>query len=209
MDAPWKSATQDESTTRLRSALQALKPPEVANRSAAPVSSVFGRAAAAVPSDVHPAVARSTVNARMSGVVASALLPGTTLVLVVAPDPVAQSEAAAQGERLLASGAVVVMLGPDLARQVEDRSRVLTIPLRTDDSLSQEWALITCGPARRMAVLAQREADREDAWCWLSTQDTVAVHRAGTAILERVPFLRLFVPALADEHRVPIQPLRP
>ncbi len=198
MSERWNAATQEDPTARLRSALQALKPPEVANRSAAPVSSVFVRAAAAVPADAHPPVPRGTVVARMSGVVASALLPGTTVVLVVAPDAAAQAEAAAHGERLLASGAVVVMLGPDLPRRVEDRSRVLTVPLRTDDSLSQEWALITCGPARRMAVLAQREPDREDAWSWLSTRDTVAVHRAGTAILERVPFLRLFVPALAD-----------
>ncbi len=197
MSERWNAATQEDPTARLRSVLQALKPPEVAHRSAAPVSSVFGRAAAAVPADSHPPVPRGSV-ARMSGVVASALLPGTTLVLVVAPDAAAQAEAAAHGERLLSSGAFVVMLGPDLPRRVEDRSRVLTVPLRTDDSLSQEWALITCGPARRMAVLAQREPDREDAWSWLSTRDTVAVHRAGTAILERVPFLRLFVPALAD-----------
>jgi hypothetical protein len=80
---------------------------------------------------------------------------------------------------------------------VTDRTRPLTIPLRADDSLTNEWGLLACGPVRRVAFLAQREPVAEDVWSWLVTRDPVAVHRAGTAILERVPFLRLRVPALA------------
>jgi hypothetical protein len=38
----------------------------------------------------------------------------------------------------------------------------------------------------------------EDLWSWLVTRDPVAVHRAGTAILERVPFLGLRVPPLSS-----------
>ena len=57
--------------------------------------------------------------------------------------------------------------------------------------------LLACGPVRRVAFLAQREEGAKDPWRWLTTRDPVAVHRAGTAILERVPFLRLRVPPLA------------
>jgi hypothetical protein len=34
-------------------------------------------------------------------------------------------------------------------------------------------------------------------WSWIVTRDAIAVHRAATAILERVPFLKLRVPVLA------------
>jgi len=91
---------------------------------------------------------------------------------------------------------VVVALGPDLPRDVPaDRSRPLTLPLRKDDALATEWALLALGPQKRVAFLAQRAVD---GWDWMITRDRVAVHRAGTAILERVPHLRLRVPALED-----------
>ena len=45
---------------------------------------------------------------------------------------------------------------------------------------------------------ARREDGERDQWRWLVTRDAVAVQRAGTAILERVPFLRLRVPVLAS-----------
>lgn len=198
MRDPQHIPAQDGAGERMRAALLAMKSPEAPNRSAAPNSSVYGRAAAAVPKDVHPAVQRSVVAARMSSVVAQALLPGTSLVLVVVPGRQAVLEALPHCRRLVASGAVAVLLGPDLPRAVDDRSQVLTVPLRADDSLSTEWGLIACGPARRVALLANDDVSARDSWLWLSTRDSVAVHRAATAILERVPFLHLRVPPLAE-----------
>lgn len=185
-------------TLRLRAAVQALRAPKAALRAPAPRSSVFGRAAAAVPGDTHGPTDRSVLATRLRSVETSALLPGTTLALLVVPSSAVAADLAASCEQLVAGGATVVMLGPDLPRAVQDRRRLLTVPLRSDDSLYQEWGLIACGPVRRVAFLAQRcEADRE-LWRWLVTRDQVAVQRAGTAILERVPFLRLRVPVLAS-----------
>jgi hypothetical protein len=79
---------------------------------------------------------------------------------------------------------------------VSDATKPLTVPLRADDSLAGEWGLIACGPARRVAFLARQEPGLDDLWSWIVTRDAVAVQRAGTAILERVPFLKLRVPAL-------------
>jgi hypothetical protein len=122
-------------------------------------------------------------------------MSGTTMVLLVTPD---SGEIPAQVRRtldlLVAAKAVVVALGPDIPRNV-DRDEVMTLPLRADDDLAQEWALLALGPAKRVAFLARRS---EDGWDWMITRDPVAVHRAGTAILERVPHLRLRVPALQD-----------
>ncbi len=190
---------QGDAGKRMHAALAALKQPEAPHRSAAPASSVYGRAAAAVPKDVHPVVHRSVLSTRLSSVAAQALLPGTSLVLVVVPGRQAADEALPLCRRLVEAGAVAVVLGPDLPRAVDDRSAVLTVPLRSDDSLAQEWGLIACGPARRVALLAHADADARDSWMWLSTRDSVAVHRAGTAILERIPFLRLWVPPLAED----------
>jgi hypothetical protein len=100
-------------------------------------------------------------------------------------------------EMMVNAGATVVVLGTDIPRQVSDHSRPITVPLRADDSLANEWGLIACGPARRVAFLARSEPKTDDLWSWIVTRDAVAVHRAGTAILERVPFLKLRVPALA------------
>jgi hypothetical protein len=182
---------------RLRAAVQALRAPQAAHRAPAPRSSVFGRAAAAVPQDSHPPADRSVLTARMRSVETSALLPGTTLALLVVPNARLAAELAGSCAQLVKGGATVVLLGPDLPRAVTDRSRPLTVPLRADDSLSEEWGLLACGPARRVAFLARRDDDAHDLWHWLVTRDSVAVQRAGTAILERVPFLRLRVPVLA------------
>jgi hypothetical protein len=182
---------------RLRAAVQALRAPQAAKRAPAPVSSVFGRAAAAVPDDTHPAASRDVLAARLRSVETSALLPGTTLALLVVPSIRVVIELSASLDQLVKGGATVVVLGPDLPRAVADRSRPLTVPLRADDSLSEEWGLIACGPVRRVAFLARREDGERDQWRWLVTRDAVAVQRAGTAILERVPFLRLRVPVLA------------
>ena len=183
---------------RLRAAVQALRAPKAAQRAPAPRSSVFGRAAAAVPGDCHPPAERSVLTARLRSVETSALLPGTTLALLVVPSASVAAELAASCDQLVRGGATVVVLGPDLPRAVSDRSRPLTVPLRSDDSLSLEWGVIACGPVRRVAFLAQREDGTPDMWRWLVTRDPVAVQRAGTAILERVPFLRLRVPVLAS-----------
>lgn len=191
--------TPEFSSDALRQAVLALRAPQAAKRAPAPVSSVYGRAAAAVPADAHPPTLGSTLQGRFRSVETSALLPGTTLALIVVPATV--SHVPAQLERscelLVQGGATVLILGSDIPRQVHDRTRPLTVPLRTDDSLANEWALIACGPVRRVAFLARREPQLDDMWSWLVTRDGVAVHRAGTAILERVPFLKLRVPALA------------
>lgn len=181
---------------RLRAAVQALRAPESAKRAPAPRSSVFGRAAAAVPDDTHPPADRTVLQARMRSVETSALLPGTTLALLVVPSARLAAELAESCIQMVRGGATVVVLGPDLPRLVSDRSRPLSVPLRGDDSLSEEWGLLACGPVRRVAFLARREPDSHELWRWLVTRDAVAVQRAGTAILERVPFLRLRVPVL-------------
>jgi hypothetical protein len=99
---------------------------------------------------------------------------------------------------LVSAGAKVVVLGSDLPRQVSAPDKPLTVPLRADDSLANEWGLIACGPHRRVAFLARSEPNTDDTWSWILTRDTVAVHRAAAAILERVPFLKLRVPPLAN-----------
>ena len=181
---------------QLRAAVLALKAPQAAKRAPAPRSSVYGRAAAAVPGDVRQAARSTVLEARLRTVETSALLPGTSLALVVSPVPRAlPGETARSCELLAAAGTTVLALGPDLRRAVTDRTRPLSVPLRADDSLAEEWAFVACGPQRRIAFLARRRED--DVWDWLVTRDPVAVHRAGTALLERVPFLRLRVPALA------------
>ena len=134
----------------------------------------------------------------MRTVETSALLPGTTMALLVVPSLRAAEELAGSCRQLVAGGAVVVLLGPDLPRAVSDRTRPLTVPLREDDSLSREWGLVACGPVRRVAFLARREPCAGDLWRWLTTRDAIAVQRSGTAILERVPFLRLRIPPLSE-----------
>jgi hypothetical protein len=191
------AAAPDFSSDALRQAVRALRAPQAAKRAPAPTSSVYGRAAAAVPGDAHPPTARTTLEGRFRSVETSALLPGTTMALVViptlgeVPPPLLRS-----CQMLVSAGATVVVLGPNVPRQVTDRARPLTVPLRADDSLAGEWGLIACGPVRRVAFLARREPGEDDLWSWLVTRDSVAVQRAGTAILERVPFLKLRVPAL-------------
>jgi hypothetical protein len=185
-----------DGTAELRAAVLALKAPQAARRAAAPRSSVYGRAAAAVPSDVRQAATAEVLSARLRSVETSALLPGTTLALVVSPQPRRLPEDFARScDLLVRDGARVVVLGPDLPRAVNDRSRAQTVPLRADDALADEWAMVACGPHRRVAFLARRRPGT-DVWDWLVTRDAVAVHRAGSALLERVPFLKLRVPAL-------------
>jgi hypothetical protein len=191
------AATPEFSSDALRQAVRALRAPQAAKRAPAPTSSVYGRAAAAVPGDAHPPTMRTTLEGRFRSVETSALLPGTTMALVVIPtlgDVPASLQRSCQ--MLVSSGAMVVVLGPNVPRQVTDRTQPLTVPLRADDSLAGEWGLIACGPVRRVAFLARREPGDGDLWSWIVTRDAVAVQRAGTAILERVPFLKLRVPAL-------------
>ena len=185
----------EEHAERLRAAVLALKAPQAAKRAPAPTSSVYGRAARAVPADVRPRATREALRSKFRNVETSALMAGTTMVLVVQPDAGDLPEQLRRTlDLLVAAGAVAVVLGPDIPRRV-DRSAVMTVPLRADDDLASEWALLALGPDKRVAFLA-REA--EDGWDWMITRDPVAVHRAGTAILERVPFLRLRVPFLQD-----------
>ena len=188
---------EDDARLRLRAAVQALRSPETAKRAPAPSSSVFGRAAAAFPADAHEPVGLADLTTRLRSVETSALLPGTTLALLVVPSLQAAQDLASSCLQLVAGGSIVVVLGPGLPRAVEDRTRPLMVPLRADDALATEIGLIACGPVRRVAFLARSEPHDPDAWRWLTTRDPVAVQRAGTAILERVPFLGLRVPALS------------
>ena len=185
--------TEDHAVA-LRAAVLKLKAPQVSKRAPAPTSSVYGRAAAAVPADVRPASTREALATRFRNVETTLLMSGTTMALAVLPDsgevppPLLRSL-----ELLVAGGGKVVALGRDTPRVIEPGG-VMTLPLRTDDDLHREWALLALGPRKRVAFLARRRDD--DLWDWMVTRDEVAVQRAGTAILERVPFLRLRVPLL-------------
>lgn len=186
----------DDHAVALRAAVLKLKAPQVSKRAPAPTSSVYGRAAAAVPADVRTPSTREALATRFRNVETSALMSGTTMALGVLPDsgevpaPLLRSL-----ELLVAGGGRVVVLGRDTPRVIE-QDRVMTLPLRSDDDLHREWALLALGPRKRVAFLARRRDD--DLWDWMVTRDEVAVQRAGTAILERVPFLRLRVPLLED-----------
>ena len=196
--APAPTDDVGEHRAALRAAVTALRAPEAAKRAPAPTTSVYGRAARAVPDDVHTGASREVLASRFRSVETSALMPGTTMVLAVTPTRGAVApELLASLQRIVDGGAVGLVLGPAVPRHVADRSRPLTVPLRDDDALAQEWALVALGPQRRVAFLAQRQAGTADLWSWLTTRDPVAVERAGTAILERVPFLKLRVPPLA------------
>lgn len=188
---------------RLRAAVLALRAPQTAKRAPAPTSSVYTRAASAAPADVHHAAPRHALLGRARSVETNALMAGTTMALVVLPDPgPPPPDLLASYSLLVRAGAVVVVLGVDLPRDVPaDRSRPLTLPLRAGDGLGREWAVVACGPHRRIAFLARRDDGPGDLWSWLLTRDAVAVQRAGTAILDRVPFLRLRVPPLAGSAR--------
>lgn len=187
----------DDHVQQLRAAVLALKAPGAALRGPTPHSSAYGRAAAVVASDVGLRSSRAGLDARFRNAETTALMGGVTMLLVVLPDagPLAPS-LRRTFDLLVASKADVVVLGANLSRDVPaDRSRPLTLPLRRDDVLSQECSMLSLGPRKRFAFLARR-VDEE--WDWLLTRDPVAVHRAGTAILDRVPFLRLRVPTLED-----------
>lgn len=187
---------QDDPTHALRAAVLKLRAPEVSKRAPTPSSSVYGRAAAAVPADVRPPAERDALASRYRNIETSALMSGTTMALLVHPDNGDLPRDLVRSlELLVASGAQVVVLGTSVGRSIE-AGLVRTIPLRADDALHQEWALLALGPTKRVAFLARLRADER--WDWMITRDPVAVHRAGTAILERVPFLRLRVPALDD-----------
>lgn len=187
----------EQAAAELRAAVRALRAPQAATRAPAPTSSVYGRAAAAVPYDVRQAATAEVLAVRVQAVETTALRPGTGLVLCVSPVPGRLPEGTARTcAQLSRGGARVVALGRSLPRTVTDPRHPLTVPLREDDDLAQEWAVVACGPQRRVAFLARRRPGTE-VWDWLVTHDAVAVHRAGTALLERVPFLRLRVPALS------------
>lgn len=187
---------QDDPTHALRAAVLKLRAPEVSKRAPTPNSSVYGRAAAAVPADVRPPSDREALSSRYRNIETSALMSGTTMALLVHPDDGELPRDLLRSlELLVASQAHVVVLGSGVDRVIEV-GKVRTIPLRQDDALHNEWALLALGPKKRVAFLARQRPDHR--WDWMITRDAVAVHRAGTAILERVPFLRLRVPALDD-----------
>lgn len=185
-----------DATDALRAAVLKLRAPEVSKRAPAPTSSVYGRAAAAVPADVRPPTDRESLLKRYRNIETSALMSGTTMALLVHPDDGdVPAELVRSLSLLVAARAQVVVLGRSVARAVDPGS-IRTVPLRAGDALGNEWALLALGPSKRVAFLARHRPD--DTWDWMVTRDPIAVHRAGTAILERVPFLRLRVPVLDD-----------
>jgi hypothetical protein len=180
---------------RLRLAVRALQIPSAAHRAAAPRSSVYSRAAAAVPDEVRGPFDREALTRRFRTVETSVLLPGTSLLLHVLPDRGdAPAEFVRTATTLAGSGARAVLLGAEMPRHVPRGAEPATIPLRRDDPLAGEWALVACGPAKRVAFLARETAPGQ--WMAVLTRDALAVQRAATGILERVPFLSLRVPAL-------------
>ncbi len=190
------TAEAEDHTLALRAAVLRLRAPEVSKRAPAPTSSVYGRAAAAVPADVRPPASAHVLQTKVRNVETTALMAGTTMALVVLPDPGETPPSLRHSlDLLVAGGAEVLVLGQSIARAVTP-GQVRTVPLRGDDALVAEWAMIALGPDKRVAFLARRRDPHE--WDWIVTRDAVAVQRAGTAILERVPFLRLRVPLLQD-----------
>ncbi len=190
------SVEPDDPVLELRAAVLRLRAPQVSQRAAAPRTSVYGRAAAAVPGDVRPPATRAVLEARFRNVETSALMVGTTMALVVLPDEGVVPEGLMRSlELLVAARASVLVLGPGIPRQIKP-DQVMTLPLRPDDALSEEWAVLALSPQKRGAFLARRDGDQ---WLWMLTADPIAVQRAGTAILERAPFLGLRVPALRED----------
>lgn len=190
------TAEAEDHTLALRAAVLRLRAPEVSKRAPAPTSSVYGRAAAAVPADVRPPATAHVLHMKVRNVETTALMTGTTMALVVLPEPGEVASPLRHSlDLLVAGGAEVLVLG-QLIERVVSPGQVYTVPLREDDALGSEWAMIALGPGKRVAFLARRHGP--DEWDWIVTRDPVAVQRAGTAILERVPFLRLRVPLLED-----------
>lgn len=184
-----------EDTDRLRAAVRALRQPESRKRAPAPTSSVYKRAVAAAPDGVRTGQTREALRGRFRTVETAALMAGTELLLVVLPDEGSPPRDVMDTARtVVAGGGQTVLLGPSTPRQVKHAP--LTVPLRHDDLLASEWAIVACSPIRRVAFLAQCVGP--DAWDSLLTRDPVAVHRAASAILDRVPFLRLRVPPLSS-----------
>ena len=145
-----------DATDALRAAVLKLRAPEVSKRAPAPTSSVYGRAAAAVPADVRPPADRAALLARYRNIETSALMSGTTMALVVHPDEgELPSDLLASLRLLVASKAQVVVLGSSVPRSV-DPGTVRTVPLRKGDALGNEWALLALGPTKRVAFLARR-----------------------------------------------------
>ncbi len=195
VDDPAAGAVAEQSA-RLRAALLALRQPGAAKRAPAPRSSVWSRTSSAVPGEVQQAASRALLAPRVRNAETTALLPGTSLVLLLVPDEGPLPPSLQRSTGLVAgTGCPVVVLGPQLPRDVSRTAgRPVCVPLRRDDPVSGEWALVACSPTRRSAFVAR--ADGGDRWSWLLTRDAVAVHRAATALLDRVPFLGLRVPGL-------------
>lgn len=187
----------DARPARVRAALPALPSPPALHRAAAPTSSLYAQAAAAVPHDVRPPAGRAELLEEVRRAEAAHLVPGTALALVVLPDPGPASLPLSRAlARLVEAGGTAVALGVQLPRDVPpDRSRPLTVPLRRGDALCAEWAVIACGPALRLALLARAD-DSDGTWSWLLTEDPVAVRSAAVAVLDRLPFLDARVPPL-------------
>ncbi|MCW2623165.1 MAG: hypothetical protein JWL64_2767 [Frankiales bacterium] len=181
----------------LQDSLRALKlPTSAVTRSPTPGSSVYGRAAASVPDAVRGRLSKDALLRRFRTLETSVRLPGTTLLLLVLPDPgPPPAEQLHLAQAVARLGARTVLLGPDLVRSVPEDPRLpVSVALRKDDPLAAEWAMIACGPAKRLAILGQCTSD--GSWTSVLTRDSLAVQRAATAVLERVPFLGLRVPML-------------
>lgn len=187
-------APAEEARDSLRAAVLALRSPHHARRAAPPDSSPFARAC--VTTDAERG-SRARAESAFRSAETTALLRGTTLAVVLLPYDGDPDDRLSGSLRTMArSGTTVVVLGPGVTRRVAvDGATPHGVPLRRGDVLHDEWALLALGPQRRLAFLARAVPGTAE-WDWVLTRDEVAVLRAGTALLERAPHLRLRVPPL-------------
>jgi hypothetical protein len=181
----------------LRAAVLALKAPQAPSEPRRPRPRSTAAPRPAVPGRRPAGRDCRGAATRLRSVETSALLPGTTLALVVSPQPRRLPQDIARScEQLVAARSTVVVLGPDLPRAGHRPQ-----PAADDPAAQRRLAERRVGDGGLRTPpaggLPRPRREGTDVWDWLVTRDAVAVHRAGTALLERVPFLRLRVPALA------------
>jgi hypothetical protein len=181
----------------LRAAVRALRAPAGHLRAEPPRSSPFARtlAAAGYPATQRASLASLAVRAHAAET--ATLMPSTELAFFLVPRR-EEIRAALTRTAVAVAGAGVatVLMGAHVERKVAiERGQPHGVPLRDDDPLAAEWAIVAAGPKGRVAFVAREDPEAGD-WEWLFTRDPIAAGRAATCLLERTPHLRLRVPAL-------------
>jgi hypothetical protein len=181
----------------LRAAVRALRAPAGHQRAEPPHSSPFARtlAAAGYPATQRASLASLAVRAHAAET--ATLMPSTELAFFLVPRREEIRAALTRTAMAVAgAGVATVLMGAHVERKVAiERGRPHGVPLRDDDPLATEWAIVAAGPKGRVAFVAREDPEAGD-WEWLLTRDPIAVGRAATCLLERTPHLRLRVPAL-------------